>query len=74
LKFLQSSASSYYSCILNIFSGAVFSLIAVGVLWGATNPFIKKGSSGVENVKAPHSSLQLLYEFQYLMCRWQVRT
>ncbi|XP_023725914.1 transmembrane protein 234 homolog [Cryptotermes secundus] len=50
---------------------AVFSLIAVGVLWGATNPFIKKGSAGVENVSAPHSSLQLLYEIQYLVCRWQ---
>jgi hypothetical protein len=54
------------------FSDAVFSLIAVGILWGATNPFIKKGSAGVENVLAPHSSLQLLYEMRYLVCRWQV--
>jgi len=54
------------------FSDAAFSLIAVGILWGATNPFIKKGSAGVENVKAPNSSLQLLYEVQYLVCRWQV--
>lgn len=50
---------------------AVSSLIAVGILWGATNPFIKKGSAGVENVKAPHSSLQLLREVKYLACRWQ---
>ncbi|GFG38263.1 hypothetical protein Cfor_01902 [Coptotermes formosanus] len=42
---------------------AVCSLIAVGILWGATNPFIKKGSAGVENVKAAHSSLQLLCEY-----------
>ncbi|XP_021921914.1 transmembrane protein 234 homolog isoform X2 [Zootermopsis nevadensis] len=50
---------------------ATFSLIAVGVLWGATNPLIKKGSLGVENVKAPHPSMQLLYEIYYLVCRWQ---
>lgn len=50
---------------------AICSLIAVGILWGATNPFIKKGSAGVENVKAPRSSLQLLCEVKYLACRWQ---
>jgi hypothetical protein len=55
------------------FLGTAFSLIAVGVLWGATNPFLKKGSAGVENVLAPRSSLRLLYQIQYLVCRWQVR-
>jgi hypothetical protein len=54
------------------FSDAVCSLIAVGILWGATNPFIKKGSAGVENVKASRSSLQLLSEVKYLAWRWQV--
>ncbi|XP_069676583.1 transmembrane protein 234 homolog [Periplaneta americana] len=51
--------------------GEITSLIAVGVLWGATNPFIRKGSAGVEKVKASHSSLQLFYEVKYLVYRWQ---
>ncbi|PSN51076.1 Transmembrane protein 234 [Blattella germanica] len=49
----------------------VLSLVAVGVLWGATNPLIKRGSAGVEKVKASDPKLQWFYELQFLALRWQ---
>ncbi|KAJ9599334.1 hypothetical protein L9F63_010201 [Diploptera punctata] len=50
---------------------AVVSLVAVGVLWGATNPLIKKGSSGIETVKCTNPKLQWIHEVKYLATRWQ---
>lgn len=41
-------------------------LFLVGVLWGVTNPLIKKGSVGIHNVKANNKIVKFLKELQYL--------
>lgn len=46
-------------------------LIAVAVLWGATNPLMKKGSAGIENISCSSRIVQLLMEVQFLVLRWQ---
>lgn len=46
-------------------------LIAVAFLWGATNPFIRRGSIGVEDVKATTAIRQFLAELVFLITRWQ---
>lgn len=46
-------------------------LIAVALLWGATNPLMKKGSAGIENVSCRNRILQLLFEIKFLALRWQ---
>ncbi|XP_015235459.1 transmembrane protein 234 [Cyprinodon tularosa] len=45
----------------------VLSLILVSLLWGCTNPFLKKGSEGIENVKETNRVSQLLAEIKFLL-------
>lgn len=46
-------------------------LVAVAFLWGATNPFIRRGSVGVENVKGGTVIKQFLAEIYFLVTRRQ---
>ncbi|KAG7204562.1 hypothetical protein KM043_004985 [Ampulex compressa] len=46
---------------------SVISLIVVAVLWGATNPFLKKGAKGLENVKATTAYGQFFKETAFLV-------
>lgn len=41
-------------------------LILVGVLWGATNPLIKKGSDDIVKVKASNKLKQFLLEAKFV--------
>jgi len=45
----------------------LLSLISVGLLWGATNPFIKIGSRGIQNVKADTKLKKILLEIKFLI-------
>ncbi|XP_034714994.1 transmembrane protein 234 [Etheostoma cragini] len=46
----------------------LLSLLLVSVLWGCTNPFLKKGTEGIENVQHNNNNrvLQLLAEVKFL--------
>ncbi|XP_013870723.1 transmembrane protein 234 [Austrofundulus limnaeus] len=45
----------------------LFSLLLVSVLWGCTNPFLKKGSEGIEKVTKANRVSQLLAEIKFLL-------
>ncbi|XP_012720009.2 transmembrane protein 234 [Fundulus heteroclitus] len=45
----------------------VLSLVLVSLLWGCTNPFLKKGCEGLENVTASNRVSQLLAEIKFLL-------
>lgn len=45
--------------------------IVVAAMWGATNPFIKKGSSGIENVREDGKVWQFLMELKFLITNWK---
>jgi len=46
--------------------------VLVGALWGCTNPLIKKGSSGVQNVKSSNRVFQFFKELYFLVTNWRV--
>ncbi|KAM6912511.1 transmembrane protein 234 [Xenentodon cancila] len=46
--------------------GELLSLVLVSVLWGCTNPFLKRGTEGLENVTKPSRVAQLLAEVKFL--------
>lgn len=46
-------------------------LVAVAVLWGATNPLMKKGSAGIEKISCSSRVVQLVMEVKFLALRWQ---
>ncbi|XP_017881794.2 transmembrane protein 234 homolog, partial [Ceratina calcarata] len=46
---------------------SVFYLILVALLWGATNPFIKRGAKGLENVKSSSKLGQFFKELAFLI-------
>nr|XP_029732227.1 transmembrane protein 234 homolog [Aedes albopictus] len=46
-------------------------IVVVALFWGATNPFIRRGSLGYNNLKAPTRWGQLWLEVQFLISRWQ---
>ncbi|KAJ3613434.1 hypothetical protein NHX12_019683 [Muraenolepis orangiensis] len=49
----------------------VLCLVLVAVLWGCTNPFLKRGTEGIENVKKTNKVLQVLAEVQFLILNIQ---
>ncbi|KAJ8289439.1 hypothetical protein GJAV_G00001330 [Gymnothorax javanicus] len=44
----------------------VLCLILVALLWGGTNPFLKRATEGIEGVKKGNFVLQLLEELKFL--------
>lgn len=48
-----------------------FWFLLVAIIWGATNPFLKKGGSGIENVKKQNFMLQFIAELKFLVFNWQ---
>ncbi|XP_016325398.1 transmembrane protein 234-like isoform X2 [Sinocyclocheilus anshuiensis] len=44
----------------------VFCLLLVAILWGGTNPFLKKGTEGIEGVQKDNKLLQFLAEIKFL--------
>ena len=45
--------------------------VLVGLLWGATNPLLKRGAAGIENVKHPNRIFQFLLEMKFLGLNWR---
>ncbi|XP_032671857.1 transmembrane protein 234 homolog [Odontomachus brunneus] len=45
---------------------SVIYLCLVAVLWGVTNPFIKKGAQGLEDIKATSAYRQFIKEIVFL--------
>ncbi|KAM8975847.1 transmembrane protein 234 [Pelodytes ibericus] len=51
--------------------GEFFCLVLVSLLWGATNPFLRKGAEGLEGVKEERNFRQLLSEAKFLISNWR---
>ena len=53
---------------------AVFLLFAVALIWGLTNPLMKKGSVGIEKCASSESSWvqNFLLEIKFLLMNWKV--
>ena len=45
--------------------------ILVGLLWGATNPLLKRGSKGIEDVQHQNRLLKFIMEMKFLVLNWQ---
>lgn len=45
--------------------------LLVSLLWGATNPFLKKGSAGIEDVLHSNRIMRFLLEMKFLVLNWQ---
>ncbi|XP_053668011.1 transmembrane protein 234 homolog [Anopheles marshallii] len=50
---------------------ALLSILLVAFMWGSTNPFIKRGSIGYNELKANSKLGQLWLEIRFLISRWQ---
>ncbi|XP_049834721.1 transmembrane protein 234 homolog isoform X5 [Schistocerca gregaria] len=55
-------------------TASVMSLVVAAVLWGCTNPFIKKGSSGVEDISEKSSTKKFFKEIKFLLSNWKYMT
>lgn len=55
-----------------MFSDAALLLVGVSLLWGVTNPLMKKGSVGIEAVKGSNFIFQFFGEVRFLMFNWKV--
>ncbi|XP_020775199.1 LOW QUALITY PROTEIN: transmembrane protein 234 [Boleophthalmus pectinirostris] len=47
--------------------GELLSLVLVSVLWGCTNPLLKRGTQGIETVARSSRVAQLLAELKFLL-------
>ncbi|KAI0217568.1 transmembrane protein 234, partial [Lamellibrachia satsuma] len=48
-----------------------FWLVIVALLWGATNPFLKRGGEGIEKIKKDGVIQQFLAEVFFLAFNWK---
>ena len=48
----------------------VLLLVVVALLWGITNPLMKKGGRGIEQTRAGNRLTQLIAELKFLAFRW----
>lgn len=55
--------------LYKIFDYILVSLIAVGLLWGCTNPFIKLGSQGIEKIDTGSAAKNVWLELKTLALR-----
>ncbi|XP_049940419.1 transmembrane protein 234 homolog isoform X2 [Schistocerca serialis cubense] len=55
-------------------TSSVMSLVVAAILWGCTNPFIKKGSSGVEDISEKSSTKKFFKEVKFLLSNWKYMT
>ncbi|XP_072274407.1 transmembrane protein 234 [Pyxicephalus adspersus] len=47
------------------------SLLLVAVLWGVTNPFLRKGAEGLERVREDRTVWRLLYQAKFLISNYR---
>jgi hypothetical protein len=47
-------------------------LCVIALLWGFTNPFIKRAGSGIESIKKENYVSQFLAELKSLFTKWKV--
>lgn len=45
--------------------------VAVALVWGSTNPLLKRGSQGIEKIHKSNRLLQLLAELGFLASNWR---
>lgn len=56
---------------MSLSAGDMLSLLFVAILWGVTNPFLRKGAEGVERVKVEGRVRRLLYEAKFLVSNYR---
>ena len=49
----------------------IFWLTVVALLWGGTNPLIKKGGKGIEKINKSNFITQILAEIWFLITNWR---
>lgn len=54
---------------MSIYQNIAF--VIVGFLWGATNPLIRRGSIGVDDIRANSKFQKIFLEIKFLITRWQ---
>ncbi|XP_042295740.1 transmembrane protein 234 [Sceloporus undulatus] len=57
--------------IASVVSGELSALLLVSLLWGGTNPFLKRGTEGLERVKEERCTLQLVAEMKFLCLNYK---
>ncbi|KAH9504120.1 hypothetical protein Btru_065037 [Bulinus truncatus] len=51
--------------------GDAFWLLTVAILWGSTNPLLKKYSKGIENIKSNGVVSTFFFELKFLFLNWK---
>ncbi|XP_019696903.1 transmembrane protein 234 homolog isoform X4 [Harpegnathos saltator] len=64
---IQYSRLIFIDVTFDFFIDSVIYLCLVAILWGVTNPFIKKGAQGLEDVKAMSVYGQFIQEILFLV-------
>lgn len=47
------------------------SFLCVAMLWGCTNPFLKRGSEGVNSIQASNKFVRVVYQLKWLALNFQ---
>ncbi|PVU94825.1 hypothetical protein BB561_002243 [Smittium simulii] len=57
--------------MLPTFFSSSFGFVLTAICWGCTNPFIKAGAVGIQNIKKTSFLEQLFFEFVFLVTNWK---
>ncbi|XP_075051313.1 transmembrane protein 234 isoform X2 [Mixophyes fleayi] len=56
---------------MSLAAGELLSLLLVSLLWGVTNPFLRRGAEGVESVREERKVRRLLCEARFLISNYR---
>lgn len=68
----KSRSTDTFDAFFDYVADSVIYLCLVAILWGLTNPFMKKGARGLENVEASSAYGQLIKEIVFLATNLKV--
>ncbi|KAG0336250.1 hypothetical protein BG000_006771 [Podila horticola] len=71
IEMVPESVITTFNSISSALPENAIGFILVALCWGFTNPFIKNGSKGLENIKRSSWLSQAAAEYWYLFTRWQ---
>ena len=49
----------------------IFCLIVISLLWGITNPFIKRGGIGIGNISCSNKIIELILKLKFIILNWR---
>lgn len=68
---MEFSLLAVFALLFTAWMNEILKYLFVSILWGFTNPLIKRGTFGLDQIQLEHKEWVKYHEVKYLLTRWQ---